>query len=636
MPSLTELLRARPLLADGAMGTLLNARGISFDDSFEHLNLTRPEFIADIHRDYAGAGADILESNTFGANRFRLSEHGLENQVAEINIRGVEIARATARDVGRAVLVAGSVGPLGAQLAPLGGVRLSDAQDAFYEQIGALEDAGVDLLIFETFSDFNEIAEAVRAARRVRADLPIVAEMTFNRDHRTLYGLDPESAAQKLASLGVDVIGANCSTGPAGLMTVMERMRGALEQLARGGFDERAFGGRPAPALSVMPNAGFPENRGSRLAYPATPAYFGEFAQRFARSGVRLIGGCCGTTPDHIRAMRAALDALGAAPSGERVISIQVQREAPTQRAARPPAGRLADALAQNEFVITVEIEPPKGHDTEPTEAIARELQAAGATMLDIAEAPMARLRMGALALAHRIQDRVGVETVLHFPVRGRNLVRVQADLLAAHTLQVRNVFVTMGDPTSIGDYPQANDAHDIVPTGLIQLIKDKFNQGMDAAGSSIGEPCAFLVGCAMNLTPSDMDKEARLLRKKIECGADFALTQPVFDARLARQFVAFYEGRYGKLSLPMFAGVLLLASVRHAEVMKNEVPGLYLPDAVVTRLAGVGSKTRTEGARIASEIVEELRGLIQGVYVIPTFGRYDFAARVIEAARKG
>jgi len=247
----------------------------------------------------------------------------------------------------------------------------------------------------------------------------------------------------------------------------------------------------------------------------------------------------------------------------------------------------------------------------------------------------MARLRMGALALAHRVQERVGLETVLHFPVRGRNLVRVQADLLAAHTLQVRNIFVTMGDPTRIGDYPQASDAHDIVPTGLIQLIKDKFNQGMDAAGSSIGEPCAFLVGCAMNLTPSDMEKEATLLRKKIECGADFGLTQPVFDAALARQFLAFYENRYGKLELPVFAGALLLASVRHAEVMKNEVPGLYLPDSVIARLAGVGSKTRTEGAKIVSELVEELRDVIRGVYIIPTFGRYDFAARVIESARR-
>ncbi|MEO6062397.1 MAG: bifunctional homocysteine S-methyltransferase/methylenetetrahydrofolate reductase [Thermoflexales bacterium] len=620
MPDLRELLRARPLLADGAMGTLLNARGVSFEDSFEHLNLTRPELIADIHRDYGGAGADIFETNTFGANRFRLAEHGLENQVAEINARGAEIAQAAARDVGREILIAGSIGPLGAQLAPLGAVRPEDAYDAFYEQISALVDTGVDLLILETFSAYPEIEQAVRAARAISRTLPIVAEMTFNRDHRTLYGLAPEDAALKMASLAVDVIGANCSTGPSGLMTVMERMRAGL-------------GGASQIQFSVMPNAGFPETRGSRLAYPATPAYFGEFSRRFVGAGARLIGGCCGTTPEHTRAMRVALDTLGGAPAATR-ISISAPREEAARHEATKADGRLADALARHEFVITVEIEPPKGHDTRPTEQVARDLKAAGATMLDIAEAPMARLRMGALALAHRIQERVGVETVLHFPVRGRNLVRVQADLLAAHTLNVRNVFVTMGDPTRIGDYPQASDAHDIVPTGLIQLIKDKFNQGMDAAGSSIGEPCAFLVGCAMNLTPSDMEKEAVLLRKKIECGADFALTQPVFDAGLARRFLAFYENRFGKLALPVFAGALLLASVRHAEVMKNEVPGLYLPDSVVERMAGVGSKTRTEGAKIASELVEELRDVIQGVYIIPTFGRYDFAARVIESAR--
>ncbi|HQV26462.1 MAG TPA: bifunctional homocysteine S-methyltransferase/methylenetetrahydrofolate reductase [Thermoflexales bacterium] len=621
MPDIRELLRARPLLADGAMGTLLNARGVSFEDSFEHLNLTRPELIADIHRDYGGAGADILETNTFGANRFRLAEHGLENQVAEINVRGAEIAQAAARDIGSAVLIAGSVGPLGAQLAPLGAVRPEDAFDAFYEQISALVDTGVDLLILETFSAFPEIEQAVRAARKISATVPIVAEMTFNRDHRTLYGLAPEDAARKLAGLGVDVIGANCSTGPAGLMTVMDQMRAGLHDA-------------PQTHFSVMPNAGFPETRGSRLAYPATPAYFGEFARRFVAAGVRLLGGCCGTTPEHTRAMRIALNSLGGtAPAATRV-SMPAPREAADRTATTKVEGRLADALAKGEFVITVEIEPPKGHDTQPTEQVARELKAAGATMLDIAEAPMARLRMGALALAHRIQERVGVESVLHFPVRGRNLVRVQADLLAAHTLHVRNIFVTMGDPTRIGDYPQANDAHDIVPTGLIQLVKGKFNQGMDAAGSSIGEPCAFLVGCAMNLTPSDMEKEALLLRKKVECGADFALTQPVFDAVLARRFLAFYENRFGRLNLPIFAGALLLASVRHAEVMKNEVPGMYLPDSVIERMAGVGSKTRTEGAKIATELIEELRDVIHGVYIIPTFGRYDFAARVIESAR--
>lgn len=604
------------------MGTLLNARGVSFEDSFEHLNLTHPELIADIHRDYGGAGADILKTNTFGANRFRLAEHGLENQVAEINARGAEIARAAARDVGREILIAGSVGPLGAQLAPLGAVRPEDAYDAFYEQISALIDSGVDLLLLETFSAFPEIAQAVRAARRISSSIPIVAEMTFNRDHRTLYGLPPEEAALKLAGLEVDVIGANCSTGPAGLMTVMERMTASLADPS-------------ATQFSVMPNAGFPETRGSRLAYPATPAYFGEFARRFVGAGVRLVGGCCGTTPEHTRAMRIALDALtGAAPAATRA-SVSIPRETAMPHEAHKAEGRLADALAKQEFVITVEIEPPKGHDTQPTEQVARDLKAAGATMLDIAESPMARLRMGALALAHRIQDRVALETVLHFPVRGRNLVRVQADLLAAHTLHVRNVFVTMGDPTRIGDYPQASDAHDIVPTGLIQLIKDKFNQGMDAAGSSIGEPCAFLVGCAMNLTPSDMEKEAVLLRKKVECGADFALTQPVFDAGFARRFLQYYAERFGPLKLPIFAGALLLASVRHAEVMKNEVPGLYLPDDVITRMAGVGSKTRTEGAKIASELVEELRDVIQGVYIIPTFGRYDFAARVIESARR-
>ncbi|MBX7213890.1 MAG: bifunctional homocysteine S-methyltransferase/methylenetetrahydrofolate reductase [Thermoflexales bacterium] len=622
MPNFLERLRERPLLADGAMGTLLNARGISFEDSFEHLNMLRPEFIADMHREYAAAGADIIETNTFGANRYRQAEHDLESMVSEFNHRGVEIARQAIRDVGSAALVAGSVGPLGAQLAPLGGVRPDEAYAAFLEQIGALNDAGVDLLILETFSDFNEIEQAIRAARKINPHLPIVAEMTFNRDQRTLYGLSPEAAAQKLLSLKPDVMGANCSTGPASLYGTLERMRDALP------LEQR-------PLLSAMPNAGFPETRGSRTAYPANPRYFGEYARRFVAAGVRLVGGCCGTTPEHIAAMRQALDEGIGQPTLTRIAMVPHREVAPVaQREARVASG-LAARLAEKQFVVTIEIEPPKGHDTRAVEHIARDLASAGATMLDIAEAPLARMRMGALALAHRVQDRVGIETVLHFPVRGRNLVRVQADLLAAHTLDVRNLFVTMGDPTSIGDYPQANDAHDIVPTGLIQLIKEKFNRGMDAAGSSIGEPCGFVVGCAMNLTPTDMDKEARLLHKKISSGADFAITQPVFDAGLARRFLEHYAGLYGPLPVPIIAGVLMLASLRHAEVMKNEVPGLYVPERILDRMSAVGNRTRTEGVAIALETVDALRSFIAGVYIIPTFGRFDFAARVVEAASK-
>ncbi len=641
MDVLAQLTRS-PLLADGAMGTLLYAHGIDFDECFDALNLTRPAVVAEIHREYARAGADIIETNTFGANAFKLAEHRLSDQVAAINRRGVELAREAARAIRPAALIAGSVGPLGRQLAPLGAVKPDEAFAAFAEQMRALAEAGADLIILETFSDIGEIEQALRAARAVCA-LPVVAQMTFTRDDRTLLGSAPADVAARLRAWGADVIGANCSTGPRRMLDVVSAMRGALEKETARAINtaDASRADRPSamPLLSAMPNAGFPEMRGERVMYPATPEYFAEYARRFLDAGVRLVGGCCGTTPDHIRAMRRAIDAWIAQSqtSAERQITTVYDRnaeEAPAATAAAPlvtfQPTRLAQALANREFVVTVEVEPPKSNDTAPVEETAHMLREAGATVLDISDSPMARMRMSALAVAHRVQERAGVETVLHFPVRGRNLLRVQGDLLAAHALNIRNVFVIMGDPTSIGDYPQASDHHDIVPTGLAQLIKSKLNQGLDSAGSSIGRPCAFVVGVAVNLTPADFDKEAGLLRKKIDSGADFALSQPVFDADKARAFIEHYQAKYGPLQLPILAGLLPLASVRHAEFLRNEVPGMFVPDALVERLQAAGKKTRAEGARIALETLAALRSIISGVYIIPAFGRYDVAASLI------
>ncbi len=637
MDLLARLTRA-PLLADGAMGTLLYARGIDFDECFDALNLTRPAVVADIHREYARAGADIIETNTFGANAFKLAERRLRDQVAAINRRGVEIAREAARAIRPDILIAGSVGPLGRQLAPLGSVKPDEAFAAFAEQMRALAEAGADLLILETFSDIREIEQALRAAKAVCA-LPVVAQMTFTRDDRTLLGSAPADVAARLRAWGADVIGANCSTGPRRMLDVVSAMRDALEKTPAqtGAAPDPSPANRCAsmPLLSAMPNAGFPEMRGERVMYPATPEYFGDYARRFLDAGARLVGGCCGTTPDHIRAMRRAMDAWMAQSQAGAIRQITVEEAQPeTAPAAANPAAfqptHLAQALANRQFVVTVEVEPPKSNDTAPVEETAHMLREAGATVLDISDSPMARMRMSALAVAHRVQERAGVETVLHFPVRGRNLLRVQGDLLAAHALNIRNVFVIMGDPTAIGDYPQANDHHDIVPTGLAQLIKNRLNQGMDSAGSSIGRPCAFVVGVAVNLTPADLDKEAGLLRRKIDSGADFALSQPVFDADKARAFIAHYQAKYGPLRLPILAGLLPLASVRHAEFLRNEVPGMFVPDALVERLQAAGKKTRTEGGRIALETLAALRDLISGVYIIPAFGRYDVVANLI------
>jgi homocysteine S-methyltransferase len=631
----------RPLLADGAMGTQLYARGFDFDQNYDALNLLQPDVVRNIHREYAAAGADLLETNTFGANHFRLDNWGLADAVSEICARGVELAREASRDVRPGILIAGAVGPLGVRLAPLGSVTSGEAYNAFVEQITALADAGADLIILETFSDPNEIEQALRAARDV-CRLPVVAQMTFSREARTLLGATPEDAAARLAHLEADLVGANCSTGPRGVFDVVTRMRAAIDRMQPGNgvIDNGANGDGANSArahrirISAMPNAGFPEARGERVFYPATPDYFGDYARRFVESGVSLIGGCCGTTPEHIRAMRETLDSLIGVAQPTRMSHQRVESHVHVSKAvqhhveARPTD--LAQALADQQFVVTVEVEPPRSGDTQAMEDTARRLRDAGATVLDISDIPMARLRMTGLAAAHRVQSEADVETVLHFPVRGRNLLRVQGDLLAAHALNVRNLFVTMGDPTSIGDYPQASDHHDIVPTGLTQLIKQQFNVGKDISGASIGKPCSFVVGVAANLTPADFDKEAKLLKKKIECGADFALTQPVFDPAIARKFIAHYESLFGQLSLPVLVGILPLASVRHAEFLRNEVPGMALPDAIVQRLEAAGSKTRTEGMLIALEILSELRDLVQGVYIIPAFGRYDIVEKMI------
>lgn len=612
----TELLAGRRILSDGAMGTQIYASGVDVEQSFEELNLLHPDVVLGIHRSYVRAGADMVETNTFGATPLQLQRWGLEERTAEINRAGALLARTAAAEAARPVLVAGSVGPLGARLAPLGSLKHEDALAAFRTQIAALIDGGVDLLILETFADLAEIELAIRAAREA-GDMPLIASMSFNREGRTLTGVTPEIAARRLAELNVDVLGANCSTGPRGVHEVVTRYHRTLNEL-----------GVHLP-ISAMPNAGYPETRGERLFYPASPDYFGQYAQRLTEAGAAIIGGCCGTTPEHIAAMRRALDSVTAAAT-PRAAVVSTEPRTLAQTAALPSESALAAALRSGAFVTTVEMEPPKSADTTTLEANARMLREAGATVLDISDIPMARMRMTGMAAAFKVQQATGLETVLHFPVRGRNLLRVQGDLLAAHALGVRNLFVTMGDPAAIGDYPQAFDNHDIVPTGLVQLIKTQFNAGLDSAGASIGDACSFVVGVAANLTPGDLDKEAKLLKKKIECGADFALTQPVFDAERARQFLARYAELFGPLELPLLVGILPLASVRHAVFLKNEVPGMLVPDQAVARMEQAGDQAREEGLRMAGELLTELRPLVRGVYFIPAFRRYDNIARLI------
>jgi len=628
--SFVERLALGPLLCDGAMGTQLYARGVPFEAAFESLNLTRPELVADVHRAYLAAGADLLETNTFGANRFKLGE-----PVAAINAAGAQLARQAVVSAGRTAFVAGSVGPLGVRLAPTGPLSPEDASAAFREQVAALCEGGADVLMLETFGDLAEMQVAVRAAQSV-CDLPIVAQMTFTLDARTPLGHTPDVVARALASLGVVVIGANCSVGPARSLPVIEQMRAALEDLRGLGRTSGSPHDRAGlkPYLSAQPNAGWPESAGGRIMYPATPDYFGDYARRFVVAGAAIVGGCCGTTPAHIRAMRLTLNALALSPG--RPARAAGATPAPAEQAALPPdpPTELAKKLAEGKFVVSVEMSPPKGLDAGRVLANALMLKQEGADAVNIADSPRARMRMSPWAVAHLVHTEVGLEPVLHFPTRGRNLLRVQGDLLAAHALHVRNLFVVMGDPPSIGDYPQATDNYDVVPSGLVKLVKQNFNRGVDGAGAPIGRPCAFTVGVALDLGARDVDREIKTLRKKIEAGADFALTQPVFDPCMVRAFLKRYEELHGPLALPLLVGVLPLASARHAEFLHNEVPGITLTDAVRARMRLAGEQGRQEGIKIAQEILCAMRELAAGVYLVPAFGRFDTAAQVFSVVR--
>ncbi len=605
------LIAGGPLLCDGGMGTSLVARGVAPDACFELRNARSPEVVGAVHRDFVSAGARLVVTNTFGANRFGLARFGLADRVGELNRLGVGIARRSG------AIVAGSVGPLRVRLAPFGRVRPEEAFEAFAEQISALAEAGADLLAVETQTDLAEVDQAVAAARKIAPDLPLVVTMTFTRDDRTLTDAAPATVAEHLVALGVDAVGVNCGQGPAQALRVIRAMRADVA-------------GVP---LVARPNAGGPLQIGGRFLYPATPDYVAENAAALLDEGVSVIGGCCGTGPEHTRAMASVI-------ARPRHRPVQVEDVEP---AAAPGAEDRADAptdlgskLAEGRFVVAVEMEPPRGFSVSGMIAAAETLAEAGADVIDVADSPMARMRMSPWAACRLIQERVGVETVLHFPTRGRNLLRLQGDLLAVHALGIRNVFVCLGDPVAIGDYPKGTDNVDVTATGLIALITGSFNEGRDRAGASIGEATSFLVGCAVNPAAPDRDREVRLLRRKVRTGASFALSQPVFEAETLERFASAYAERYGPVPLPILAGILPLSSVRHAEFLHNEVPGVQIPDDAIERLRAAGDGAASEGLGLAIDLVAALRAgrAASGIYLMPQFGRFDVAADVVEAAR--
>ena len=608
-----EVLEQSTLLADGAMGTMLHSHGVNFDQCFDELNLTNPHAVAEVHRAYIEAGAQLIITNTFGANRFKLSKHGLENRVAEINRAGVELARRVVDASFKNVFIAGDVGPLGVRIAPFGRVQPEAARAAFAEQISALCEASADLIIIETMSDLYEIQAAVQAAHE-SCSLPVVASVTFTRDDRTILGDDPVKVAHTLAKAGADVIGVNCSGGPAQLLRILKQMRAA----------------EPNKHLWVKPNAGWPEQVGGRIMYPADPEYFGEYALSFREAGADVVGGCCGTTPQHIAAMRRALDANPAASSS--TISLLPLEEEILEPAQQPT--QLAQKLSDGKFAICVEVDPPRGLSTHKLLAGASLLHEAGADVINVADSPMARMRMSAWAVCDIIQRKVNSETTLHFPTRGRNLLRVQGDLLAAHALGIRNVFVVMGDPTSIGDYPEAMDNYDLVPSGLIKLIKQGFNAGVDHSGASIGQPTNFFVGAALNLCPPDLENEFKNLRRKIKAGADFFLTQPIYNAEDGQKFLNAYEKQYGKLDKPVLVGILPLVSARHMNFLHHEVPGISIPEEARKRIEAAGENGARVGVELAVELVDNLKPWANGVYIMPQFYRFDMVAEIIEMVK--
>jgi homocysteine S-methyltransferase len=613
----TTALAQRPILFDGAMGTMLYEAGRSLDECLDAVNLTHPEIVTGVYRAYINAGADVIETNTFGANRVRLEHHGLADKVRDINFRGVKLAREEREISGRPVLVAGSIGPTGRTIAPIGTLSPEEAQAAFREQIDALIEAGVDLLVIETMGSLDEMTAALRAAGE-STDLPVVALMTFAEDGRTLSGHEPESVVPILAQHGVVAIGANCSVGPQRLIQVTRKLRAAAELLPGG-----------APAIAAVPNAGYPTMAGSRLIYRSSPEYFAEFATSAVEAGAGIVGGCCGTTPAHIAAMREALDQLretaehaaDAAP-----VSIRPVWSAPTDGVEQVESTRLKQMLGKT-FLKCVEIDPPKGLNPEKALRGAQLLKDAGVDAINVADSPMARVRMSAMTLCYLIQHEVDVETIIHFTTRDRSLMGLQSELLGAHAAGIRNILALTGDPPNLGDYPDSSAVYDVDSIGLIHIIT-QLNEGEDSAGSSIGHAANFTIACAIDPTRDDLKEEARRLHEKIEAGADFVMTQPIFDVDVWTRFLRYYGEE--RLPVPVMIGVLPLQSSRHAEFLHNEVPGIVLTDRARDRMRQAGSEGRREGIRMAQELLRELVPYADGTYLMPSFGRYEVAAEVI------
>jgi len=603
-------LKKSPVLCDGATGTLLYAKGIFINRCYDELNVSQPDLIRGLHHEYLQAGAEIIETNTFGGNSFRLARHSMENQVREINLAGARLGREAAKSFD--VWVAGSVGPLGIRIEPLGKTSYEEARAAFREQIAALVEGGVDLLILETFGYLEELHQAILAAREVNPKIPLVAQVTIDEDGNCLDGSTPETFTPRLEEWGVDVIGCNCSVGPVAMLEAIERVR-AVTSLP----------------LAAQPNAGIPRSVEGRNIYLCSPEYMASYARKFVAAGVRMVGGCCGSTPEHIRVMKSALRASEArskvaAPSASGGVATPLPSPAlPVEKRSQ-----LGAKLAAGEFLTMVEIVPPKGTDIRKELEGARFLKSVGVDGINIPDSPRASARMSNQALSLLVQQQIGIEAVLHYTCRDRNVLCIQSDLLGAAATGIRNLICITGDPPKMGNYPDATAVFDVDAIGLVNIVQN-LNRGLDIGGNPIGVGTSFVIGVGANPGVPNLDEEIRRFEYKVEAGAEYAVTQPVFDLSLLETFLRQIE----HCRIPVVAGIWPLVSVRNAEFMKNELR-VSVPNSILDRMAQAKTPeaAREEGIAIAREMLVAVHHMVQGAQISAPMGRYASAVDVLEA----
>ena len=605
-------LEKRVILFDGAMGTMLYSRGVFLNQCFDHINLTTPRLVKEIHTAYANSGADVLQTNTFGANRFKLMKHGIEDSLEAINYQGAKLARDVA---GELLYVAGSIGPLGVKIEPWGKVSREEARDAFKEQAQALLNGGVDLFVLETFSDLSEIEQAILAVREL-CDLPLIAEMTIDNWGNSLYGTATESFTHQLDSWGADVVGINCSVGPPPMMDALEKIVQVTKK----------------PVI-VQPNAGNPRVVEERNIYLATPEYMGEYAMRFIKGGARVVGGCCGTTPEHIKTMEKSVRMLSPRQHNF-VISIPEEIIEEAKPIPLAEKSKYSAKLARGELVTSVEIVPPRGSDPSKILASAKKLMDFGVDAINVPDGPRALCRMGAQHLSIIIEQQLQMETILHYCCRDRNLLGMQSDIMGLYAVGLRNILIITGDPPKVGDYPDATAVFDVDSIGLTNMV-NRMNHGVDLGGTKLDAPTGFHIGVGLNPGVIGVENEIRRFEWKVDAGAEYAITQPVFDPQILIDFLP----KIRHIKIPIIAGVWPLVSYRNAEFMNTEVPGASVPEKYMERMrkAQEASKqeARAEGIRIAQEAVTQARELVAGFQVSAPFGNVEYSMQVLSALRE-